>query len=188
MGLGSNPNTVPVTCRLTNKLRSTGRVQRIEKSEGICRKSVRWEGNTMDLQPTTINESSPYLSSPWRAMNDPLPLFQGRRSHLAWACSKSFQVSARNGPPVWDFAVGVRQVLTTHGLRVSASYYVGMYIGVLPYAATAGRSINSDLGLRRRTVASQVCARNKIFMYIDFSQTYPDITFSIVFFTVFKKI
>lgn len=125
------------------------------------------------------NQSSPNSSWGWRAMN-PLPLFQGRRFHLAWACSKFI---LDPGPSVWDFTVGVRQVLTilTNGLRASSSYYVGMHVGVLPYAATAGRSINSDLGLRRRTVAFEVCAENKIFTYINFSQASLNVTFSALY-------
>jgi len=60
---------------------------------------------------------------------------------------------------------GIRQASSVDGLYVSSSYYVGTHGGVSPYAATVGRSINRDFGLRRR-MASVKCASNKIFTYV----------------------
>lgn len=60
---------------------------------------------------------------------------------------------------------GIKRASSVDGLRASSSYYVGTHGGVSPYAATLGRSINRNFGLRRRTASPQG-AGNKIFTYV----------------------
>lgn len=86
-------------------------------------------------------------------MNGPPPLFQGRRSRASWAYGD--HSTARSGP-VWDLTMGIGRASSVDGLRrFELLLCRNAHGGVSPCAATLGRSINRNFGLRRRTAFLQ---------------------------------